>query len=297
MIPFLVSIVAAALYSVAGARLYVALGAHERSGAGLAPERAAPPPASPSRDADPVDVRRLPAVRGRRVTLAIALAALVLHAALVWVQTGLPHALRLPFFTALDLVALGVAALLVVLCLTRPADYLGLAVYPLAAVVVLASQAVHDPVPVRAQAVEIHVLLSVLAYAVLALAAAQSVLVQVQRRFLSAHRPGGFLNALPPLESTESLLFALLGAGFALLTLSLASGFFYLEDMFAQHLVHKTVLSSAAWLLFGALLFGRWRFGWRGRRAVAWTLGGYALLLLAYFGSKLVLELVLGRGA
>ena len=296
MIPFLVSIVAAALYSVAGARLYVALGAHERSGAGLAPERAAPAPTSPPRDAGPIDARRLPAVRGRRVTLAIALAALVLHAALVWVQTGLPHALRLPFFTALDLVALGVAALLVALCLTRPADYLGLAVYPLAAVAVLASQAVHDPVPVRAQAVEIHVLLSVLAYAVLALAAAQSVLVQVQRRFLSAHRPGGFLNALPPLESTESLSVALLAAGFALLTLSLASGFFYLEDMFAQHLVHKTVLSCLAWGLFGTLLFGRWRFGWRGRRAVGWTLGGYALLLVAYFGSKLVLELVLGRG-
>ena len=307
MLQFLLSIVAAALYSVAGARLYVALGAHERAGGtrvaarGDATSAGAPtagggfdgaghPGLAGDRSAGP------PGGRRRRTTLSIALAALVLHGWLAWHQTGLPEVLRLPFFTALDVVALGIAAALLALCLTRPADYLGLAVYPLAAVAVLASQAVHDPVPVRAQAVEIHVLLSVLAYAVLALAAAQSVLVYVQRRFLAVHRPGGFLNALPPLESTESLLFALLAAGFGLLTLSLVSGFFYLEDMFAQHLVHKTVLSCAAWAVFGALLFGRWRFGWRGRRAVQFTLGGYALLLLAYFGSKLVLELVIGRG-
>ena len=294
MFQFLISILAAALYSVAGARLYVALGAHERAG-GARPALAAGPAPGPDPSQADDGAPRGAGSTSRRTTLGVALAALVLHAWLAWTQTGLPGTLRLPFFTALDVVALGIAAALIALCLKRPADYLGLAVYPLAAVAVLASQAVHDPVPVRAQAVEIHVLLSVLAYAVLALAAAQSVLVSVQRRFLSVHRPGGFLNALPPLESTESLLFALLAAGFAMLTLSLASGFFYLEDMFAQHLVHKTVLSCAAWAIFGALLFGRWRFGWRGRRAVQWTLGGYALLLLAYFGSKLVLELVLGR--
>ncbi len=295
MLPFLVSILAAALYSVAGARLYVALGDHARVGARtLAPAESA---GGDERMDAAGSVAGGRSSRRRRTTFAIVAAALTLHAGLAWIQTGLPHTLQLPFFTALDVVALGVAAALVLLCLRRPADYLGLGVYPFAAVAVLASQAVHDPVAAGAQAVELHVLLSVLAYAVLALAAAQSVLVSVQRRFLSEHRPGGVLNALPPLESTETLLFALLSAGFAMLTLSLASGFFYLEDMFAQHLVHKTVLSCAAWLVFGTLLFGRWRFGWRGKRAVHWTLAGYALLLLAYFGSKLVLELVLGRTA
>lgn len=299
MLHFLVSILAAALYSVAGARLYVALGDHERAGARILAPAGGPVVARGHalRRADAGGAERGPSGRRRRTTFAIVVAALVLHAWLAWVQTGLPGTLHLPFFTALDVVALGVATVLVLLCLRRPADYLGLAVYPFAAVAVLASQAVHDPLSTGAQAVEVHVLLSVLAYAVLALAAAQSVLVSVQRRFLSEHRPGGFLNALPPLESTESLLFALLAAGFGLLTLSLASGFFYLEDMFAQHLVHKTVLSCAAWVVFGTLLFGRWRFGWRGKRAVHWTLAGYALLLLAYFGSKLVLELVLGRAA
>ena len=69
----------------------------------------------------------------------------------------------------------------------------------------------------------------------------------------------------------------------------------YLRDMFAQHLVHKTVLSIAAWLVFGILLIGRWRFGWRGRTAIRWTMSGFVTLLLAYLGSKWVLEVLLGR--
>jgi ABC-type uncharacterized transport system permease subunit len=56
-----------------------------------------------------------------------------------------------------------------------------------------------------------------------------------------------------------------------------------------------TVSAAVAWLVFAVLLWGRWKFGWRGRTAIRWTLGGFAFLLLAYFGSKLVLELVLGR--
>ena len=72
-------------------------------------------------------------------------------------------------------------------------------------------------------------------------------------------------------------------------------GVLFLEDIFAQHLVHKTVLSLTAWLVFAVLLWGRFQFGWRGRTAIRWTLSGFAVLLLAYFGSKFVLELVLMR--
>jgi ABC-type uncharacterized transport system permease subunit len=93
----------------------------------------------------------------------------------------------------------------------------------------------------------------------------------------------------------ESLLFQIIGAGFILLSLSLLTGFLYLDDLFAQHLVHKTVLSICAWGLFAALLIGHWRYGWRGKTAVRWTLSAFALLLIGYFGSKLVLEIFLGR--
>mgnify|MGYP002149488769 CR=1 FL=1 len=112
---------------------------------------------------------------------------------------------------------------------------------------------------------------------------------------VSAAGTGGILRGLPPLVTMEALLFQMIGAGFGALTLSLLSGLFFLDDIFAQHLVHKTVLSIAAWTVFGTLLWGRRRYGWRGRTAIRWTLTGFAVLGLAYFGSKLVLELVLQR--
>ena len=67
----------------------------------------------------------------------------------------------------------------------------------------------------------------------------------------------------------------------------------FVQDLLAQRLVHKTVLSVLSWLIFGGLLLGRWRRGWRGTTAVRWTLVAMALLVLSYFGSKFVLELVL----
>ena len=80
-----------------------------------------------------------------------------------------------------------------------------------------------------------------------------------------------------------------------LLTATLLTGVLFVENLLAQHLVHKTVLSVLSWLAFGALLLGRWRYGWRGATAVRWTLAAMALLVLAFFGSKFVLELVLRR--
>ena len=93
--------------------------------------------------------------------------------------------------------------------------------------------------------------------------------------------------------SARAGTFQALAAGFAVLTLALFSGFVFVDNLFAQHLVHKTVLSCLAWVVFAVLLFGRWRFGWRGLQA-NWALSGFALLGLAYFGSKIVLE-SLGR--
>ena len=125
-----------------------------------------------------------------------------------------------------------------------------------------------------------------------------AILLAFQERALRNHRlDSGLFRALPPLTLTETLMFRLIGAGFVLLTLTLLSGVLFVDNLFAQHLVHKTVLSIAAWIVFGVLLFGRWRWGWRGRRAVRLTLAGMVVLLLAFFGSKFVLELVLKRVA
>jgi ABC-type uncharacterized transport system permease subunit len=99
----------------------------------------------------------------------------------------------------------------------------------------------------------------------------------------------------PPLTLVEGLLFQLIGAGFVLLSLTLITGILFVENLFAQHLAHKTILSIAAWSVFGSLLFGRWRWGWRGRQAARITLFGMGLLLLAFLGTKFILEIVLQR--
>ena len=116
-----------------------------------------------------------------------------------------------------------------------------------------------------------------------------------QDRALRRREFHGWLRALPPLTELESLLFRTIAVGFALLTATLLTGVLFVENLFAQHLVHKTVLSVLSWLAFGALLLGRWRWGWRGAIAVRWTLGAMVLLMLAFFGSQFVLEMVLKR--
>jgi ABC-type uncharacterized transport system permease subunit len=92
-------------------------------------------------------------------------------------------------------------------------------------------------------------------------------------------------------------MFQVVIVGFTLLTLTLISGFFFSEELFNKPLqfTHHIVLSIIAWIVFAILLLGRWRLGWRGRTAVHWILGGFILLVLAYFGSKFVFEFVLKR--
>jgi ABC-type uncharacterized transport system permease subunit len=171
--------------------------------------------------------------------------------------------------------------------------------FPLTAIILLLGEAFPEPLrPLHhsSPGMTIHVLSSLIAFSFLGIASIQGILLLIQdaclrRRYLKAW----ILRSLPSLESMESLMFSLIGSGLLFLTLSLASGFVFLENMFAQHLVHKTVLALIAWLVFGTLVFGRVRFGWRGIVAIRWTLAGFAALFLAYLGSKLVIEMILKR--
>jgi ABC-type uncharacterized transport system permease subunit len=140
-----------------------------------------------------------------------------------------------------------------------------------------------------------HIALSVLAYSLITVGTALAVALALLDRRLRTRQPIGWLSIFPAVESLESGMFASLSAGFALLSLALFSGFFFVEDMRAQSLSRKVVLSCLAWVILAILLFGRWRFGWRGKMARNWTIGGFVLLCLAYFGSKIVLENILGR--
>jgi len=140
-----------------------------------------------------------------------------------------------------------------------------------------------------------HIAMATTAFAFLTIGAALAVAQVVVERRLRSRRPLGWLKILTPIESVESGCFHSILAGFTVLTLALVTGAFFIEDLFAQHLVHKVVLAIIAWVVFGILLLGRWRMGWRGRQALRWTLAGYGLLGLSYFGSKLVLENILGK--
>jgi len=230
--------------------------------------------------------------------------ALVLAGGAVLIHVGLllsAHrgSVDLHFFSALSLVACVVSAITLVVNVSRPVAALGVIVFPLTAVLLSIDTFLApttSPAPLEWQ-IKLHVTVALLAFSVLSIAAALAILLAVQERALRHRQFGPWLRALPPLTLTETLLFRLIGAGFLLLTLTLLTGILFVDNLFGQHLVHKTVLSIIAWLVFGALLFGRWRYGWRGRSAVNLTLIGMGVLLLAFFGTKAVLELILHRQA
>lgn len=247
-------------------------------------------------------LRRISSGEGEtgKLTLLVTWAvAITLHITILYQQVLTPDGLNLAFFNALSTVALLMAALVLISALNRPVENLGLLLLPFAALCVAASQAVPGESMVSAahgRSIQVHVFVSLLAHSMLTIAVLQALLLSAQDRRLHTHQPGGLVRALPPLQWMEELLFRIITLGLVLLTLALATGFFYLEDLFAQRVVHHTVLSIAAWIVFAILLWGRWQFGWRGQRAIRWTLGGFFFLMLAYFGSKLVVELILPAG-
>ncbi len=203
--------------------------------------------------------------------------------------------LDVSIFTILSLVSWLVATLFILASLRQPVECLGIVIFPFVMSMILLREFTPQHVYLSDLSVglELHIVLSILAYSALSIAAIQGLLLYLQDTQLHNHHPKGFIRALPSLETMETLLFKMIGAGFVLLTLSLLSGIPYLQDMVKQHLAHKTILSSIAWVVFAILLWGRWQHGWRGRLALRWIFTGFILLMLAYFGSKVVLELIL----
>jgi ABC-type uncharacterized transport system permease subunit len=144
-----------------------------------------------------------------------------------------------------------------------------------------------------------HLLISMLAYSFFTIASLHVLLMALLEKRLHGGQLRSGLTALPPLLTMERILFQLIGTGFVLLTLSLASGIVFSEEVFGKPLSvnHKTAFGVISWAIFGALLWGRRRYGWRGRVAMRWTLAGFLMLVLAYLGSRFVLEVLLQRGA
>ena len=204
--------------------------------------------------------------------------------------------LQFGFFNAASTIGAVNALLVLLISLKRQTELLATIVLPISAMAVLLemlSSGSHMLPVDTAPGIKIHVLVSIVAYSLLGLAALMSLVLAVQNHLLHNHHPGGLLKHLPPLQIMEKLLFDSIIAGFIGLSLALITGFVFLENLFDQHLVHKTVLAIIAWIVFGILLIGRLLMGWRGKVAIRWTLAGFISLMLAYFGSKFVLEFIL----
>ncbi len=156
---------------------------------------------------------------------------------------------------------------------------------------------VHLVAHAAATGFKLHFLAAMLAYSLLTLSALQAIFMGFTENALHKRSLKRSLNSLPPLMVMETLLFRMLLLGFILLTLTVGSGVLFSEALFGKPLSidHKTLFAFASWGIFATLLVGRHAWGWRGKRALRWTLAGFSLLILAYVGSRFVAEVILGR--
>jgi ABC-type uncharacterized transport system permease subunit len=234
----------------------------------------------------------------QRAPLYTAWLAVCLHFLYIALDFQQNNGFNFSFFSTASLVAMIVTLVLLIAAVNKPVEKLGIVLYPITAIMLILD--INFPVQLHpfhtySWAMSTHILTSIIAFSLLNIAALQAILLAIQDRQLKSHHPQRFVLSIPSLQTMESLLFQMIGTGLAFLSIALISGFLFIEDLFAQHLVHKTVLSILAWIIFTCLLIGRERYGWRGQTAIKWTLCGFVSLLLAYFGSKLVLEIILHR--
>ncbi|MDH5473146.1 MAG: cytochrome c biogenesis protein CcsA [Gammaproteobacteria bacterium] len=228
--------------------------------------------------------------------LAPGFAAQIFHWIALYISLISEQGLQLGVFNAASVIGAIITLIILLMSVQRQTEVLAVMVLPLTAIALILELTLPNYYFLPSDTptgIQIHVMVSIVAYSLLGMAALMSLILAMQNRQLHKHHPGGLLHHLPPLQTMEKLLFDSIIAGFIGLSIALISGFAFLDDIFAQHLVHKTVLSIIAWCVFGTLLTGRLILGWRGRTAIRWTLTGFASLMLAYFGSKFVLEFLI----
>ncbi len=207
------------------------------------------------------------------------------------------NTVRLSLLYVANVVSLIMTVVVLIAAWRLPVARLFLLTVPLGMLAVALSLFV-DPGFTTSQALSMpllsHIVISLAAYSALMLAACQSILLAILDKRLKT--PGRQTSQwLPPLETMEQLLVAMLWIGLTLLTASIASGFLFLEDMFVQNVAHHIIITSLSWIVYALFLGGRYVLGWRGLTAVRWTLVAFALLVIGYLGSKFVLEYILQR--
>ena len=235
-------------------------------------------------------------------------AAILLHAWIALQDVARADGLDLSLLNAVSVVGCLTAAVAWASGLLRALPAIGTVVLPVAAVAALLPAILPVLVPTIFAAphrfayagesvAAAHVAVALVSYALFLVAALQALVLMGLEKRLHRRLPDPGAAGLPPLLTLERFLFRLVTAGFVLLTLTLASGMLFSEQIFGKPVTfsHKPVFSVLGWLTFGALLWGRWRYGWRGRVALRWIIAGTVFVFLAYLGSKFVLEVLLGR--
>jgi ABC-type uncharacterized transport system permease subunit len=234
----------------------------------------------------------------RPALLGTAAIGLILHGYFLYEALLPENGIQLGVTTMAALFALVLAASGTMVAMFRHIESLLAPAYPAACIGLSMALLFNDnvtPTHHLSKGVISHILLSITAYCVLALALSQAILLWIQNYQLKHRHLHDVLNLLPPIQTMESTLFDLISISMVLLTLAIGTGFIFVDDFFAQHLIHKTAFALGAWAVLWLLLFGRNLWGWRGMVAVKWTLTGFVLLTLGYFGSKVMLEVILHR--
>jgi len=229
-------------------------------------------------------------------SLAPGLLATLSHAVAAFTAISTTAGMDLGVIQVLSLITWLICVITLSASLRRPLHNLLIALYPLAAISLTAELLVPSKQQLldhQTLGVLSHILLSILAYSMLTIAAVQAIVLALQNRMLRDHRLKGLPSILPPLQTMEAMLFELIWAGFILLSLAIVTGAIYVDDILAQHLLHKTVFSVLSWVLLAILLWGRASLGWRGNIAIRWTLWAFACLLLGYLGTKIALSLII----
>lgn len=200
----------------------------------------------------------------------------------------------LSLFKVSSLISCFIMIIALISCIRRPSSNLLIGLLPIAALSVFVSGISAPSQEIKMGAgIFAHVMSSILAYSLMTIASIQAITLALQERHLKHRHIGALMRALPPLQTMEQMLFELIWVGMFLLTLSLGTGVLFIEDILNQQLAHKIFFTVLAWIIFAILLWGRHYLGWRSKTAVRYTLAGFATLMLGYFGSKIVLELLL----
>lgn len=224
---------------------------------------------------------------------------LLLHAGVLYSDMVTPFGINYDVFNLMSFTSALMLLLSILYSTYRPVIALNLIGIPVAALGLILGFSFSQPrqfIELHSLGLDIHIILSLSAYAVLLMATLHAILLWFQDRELKNKQKRRILvTLLPSFQAMESLLFDMLVTGFVLLTLALGFGFFTIDNFFAQHLAHKTAFSIVSWFVYGSLLIGHYKFGWRGQKAIRFTIIGFFLLAVGFIGSKFVLEMILNK--